>query len=401
MAVYNYNARDNAGNMVTGTVDARSKDAAAELLKAQNLFVVSINEKQKTISDDLSDIFGVPYTEIVAFTRQLSTMISAGLPISRALDVLSQQTANKRLQKILLDCLHDVEGGTSLNQAFARHPAEFNQTYVALVRAGESSGRLDEILVDLATSMEADRELNSKFKAAMVYPVIVILAMVGVFVMMLVFVIPQLSNLYSSLDVQLPGITLAMIALSDFFINRWYIVLVLTIASIFGIKSYISTPSGKKLLSELSFTVPVFGKINRLKELAQFTRTLSLLISAAIPIVEALNIVSDVARNDKIKAASKEASLNVEKGNSLSSYLKYNTEVFPPIISQMAAVGEETGELENVLKTVSDYFDSEVEHAVKGLSAALEPIILIMLGSMVAVLIISIITPIYQITNSL
>lgn len=400
MPIYKYTARDYAGKQRIGTVDARTKPAAVNLLKDQGLFVVNLVEKRTSFEDVFSEIKGVRSSEIVAFTRQLSTMVSAGLPIARALEVLAEQSTNARLRKILLECLRDVEGGTSLSNAFSKYPDEFSPTYQALVRAGESSGKLDAVLLRLATTMEADRELTSKFKAAMVYPVIVLFAMVGVLVMMMVFVIPKLADMYDSLNVELPSVTKFMITVSDGFINYWYLVIIGVAASIFGLKSFAATPVGKHLKSEIAFRFPVFGRINRLKELAQFTRTLSLLVSAAIPIVESLNIVANVAGNDRVRAAAFEAATTVEKGNSLSNYLKSNP-VFPPIIGQMTSVGEETGKLDEVLNRVSDYFDSETENAVKGLSAALEPLILIMLGIMVAVLVVSIITPIYKITSSL
>ena len=400
MSIFNYTARDNAGKQRSGTVDARNKAAAVNLLKDQGLFVVSLREKGTNLDDILGSIRGVPSTEIVAFTRQLSTMVSAGLPISRALEVLAEQTPNPRLKKILLECLRDVEGGTSLSQAFGRFPDEFPPTYQALVKAGESSGKLDAVMNRLAVTMEAERELNSKFKAAMVYPIIVMLAMVGVLVMMMVFVIPKLAAMYESLNVELPVVTQFMISMSNVFINYWDLVILVVGALIYGLKSFFATPVGHSLKSELSFKFPVFGRINRLKELAQFTRTLSLLISAAIPIVESLTIVSNVAENEKIKAAAKEAANTVEKGNSLSNYIRSNP-VFPPLVGQMSSVGEETGKLDEVLNRVADYFDSETDHAVKGLSAAMEPLILIMLGVMVGGLIISIITPIYKITSSL
>lgn len=400
MAIFKYQATDSTGKQRAGTVDARSKAAAVALLKEQGLFVISLSEKKTSFEDLLSTIKGVPQTEIVAFTRQLSTMVSAGLPIARALEVLAAQTANARMKKILMECLRDVEGGTSLSNAFSRFPDEFSPTYQALVKAGESSGKLDEVLLRLADTMEADRELKSQFKSAMVYPIIVFASMVGVFVMMMVFVIPKLAAMYESLNVELPTVTKVMINASDGFIHYWYLVIIAVAGAFFGIKSFMATPVGHKLKSELAFKFPVFGRINKLKELAQFTRTLGLLVSAAIPIVEALNIVGNVAGNDQVKKASREAAETVEKGNSLSNYLKSNP-IFPPIIGQMSSVGEETGKLDEVLNRVAEYFDSETGHAVKGLSAAMEPLILILLGGMVGVLIISIITPIYKITSAL
>ena len=400
MPVYVYRARDSFGKQKLGTVDARSEASAVGLLKEQGLFVVSLNERRTSIFDELLNFRGVPLTEVVAFTRQLSTMVSAGLPIARALEVLSEQTTNKNFKKVVMDCLRDVEGGTSLSASFGRFPKIFSATYRALVKAGESSGKLDDVLLRLADNMESDRELRAKFTGAMIYPAIVFLAMIGVFIMMMVFVVPKLADMYQSLNVDLPTITKFMIAMSDFVIHKYYIIILAIVGAGFAFKTFAATPFGSDMLSELSFKLPVFGKINRLREISQYTRTLSLLVSAAIPIVEALNIVADVAGNKQLKRAAFEASANVEKGNSLSEYIKSN-KIFPPIVGQMAAVGEETGQLDTVLGRVADFFDGETDHSVKGLSAALEPLILILLGGMVGVLIISIITPIYKITSAL
>lgn len=400
MPVFVYTARDTTGKEKTGTVDARARSSALSLLKEQGLFVVSIEEKGSSVMDRLSSIKGIPAGEIVAMSRQLSTMISAGLPISKTLEVLIDQTQNQSLKKTLTACLRDVEGGTPLSVAFSKHPKVFSPTYVALVKAGESSGKLDEVMDRIATTLEAERELNSKFKSAMIYPTIVMFAMVGVFVLMMGFVIPKLAEMYESLNAELPFMTQIMIDASNFFVKYWYIFLVVTIGTVVLLKKFLATPTGRDFKSRLMFGLPVFGKINKNKEFAQFTRTLSLLISAAIPIVEALHIVSDVSTNTKIRKTAIEAASSVEKGNALSDYLR-QSDIFPPLIAQMASVGEETGQVDELMAQVAQFYDNETEHAVKGLSAALEPIILIVLGAGVGLLIVSIITPIYKITSSI
>ncbi len=400
MPLYVYTARDGAGEIKTGSVDARTNQSAITLLKEQGLFVVTISEKTDSFMDKIVGVRGVPSGDVVAMARQLATMVTAGLPISKTLDVLLQQTPNPRLRKILSECLRDVEGGTSLSVAFGRHPQVFSPTFQALLKAGESSGKLDEVLLRLATTMEAERELNSKFKTAMIYPFIVVTAMIGVFFMMMFFVIPRLATMYESLNVELPLVTKIMINMSDFIIKFWYVVAIGAAGSIFALKSFLASPVGKETKANLIFSFPVFGKITKLKEYAQFTRTLALLVSAAIPIVDALNIVSNVSGNSKIREATAGAARYVEKGSSLSDFLK-TEKSFPALIGQMTAVGEETGKLDDMLNQVANFYDSETDHAVKGLSAALEPMILLMLGGMVAVLIISIIVPIYKITSSI
>lgn len=400
MPSYTYIATDHSGNKKTGTADARTEYLAVGLLKSQGYFVISITQKRGSLLDFFANLRGVSSSEIVAFTRQFSTMISAGLPISRALEVLGEQSSSQNLRKVIQDCLRDVEGGSSLSSAMTRYPRVFSPTYQALVRAGESSGKLDEILKRLASTLESERELTSKFKSAMIYPSIVMIAMVGVFIMLLTFVVPKLSEMYKSLNVELPLITRVMISFSDIFVHYYFILIIVLVGLFFAFKAFVKTSQGSEIMSIIAFKIPVFGKINKQKQLTDFTRTLSLLIASAIPIVEALNIVSHVVPNQFLKKASLEASRSVEKGNPLSEYFKSN-KIFPMLIGQMAAVGEETGQLDTTMSKVADYFQGETDNAVAGLSAALEPIILIILGGLVGTLIISIITPIYKITSAL
>jgi len=400
MPVYNYLAKDTTGKAKSGIVDAQSENSAVTLLRNQGLFIVSLTEKKNSIFESLLSFKGVPSGEVVTFTRQFSTMISAGLPIAKALNVLAEQTPNSGMRSVIYNCLRDIEGGVPLSTAFGRFPKVFSTTYQALTRAGEASGKLDTILKRLADTLESQRELQSKFKGALIYPAIVLLTMVGVFVMMMVLVIPKLAIMYKSLNVDLPSSTKVMIGVSNFMVTKYYIVIILVVGAVLGFKAFKNTPFGSVFISKILFALPIFGKISKQKELSDFTRTLSLLISSAIPIVEALNIVSKVITNNTYKTAAVEAAIFVEKGNSLSDYLRSNR-VFPPLLAQMASVGEETGQLDSVLDQVADFFASETDHAVKGLSAALEPIILIVLGGMVGLLIVSFITPIYKITSSI
>lgn len=400
MPLYNYTAVDSEGQKKNGAVDARSQSSAVGLLKDQGLFVVSLTEQKEGFVEQFMSFKRIPSQEIVAVTRQLATMISAGLSISRALEVLSEQTSNKSMRKVLLDVLRDVQGGSSFSNSLAKHPAAFSPTYVALVRAGEASGKLEEILKRLADTLESQRDFNSRFKSAMIYPAIIFLAMIGVFALMMIFVIPKLSEMYDSMGVELPVVTQTMISISDFAVKYWYAVLILVGTGVLGIKSFLSTEDGKALLNLTLSKLPVFGKLIKQKDLTEFARTLSLLISSGIAITEALDIVGDVVTNPNLKSGAKSAANSVEKGGSLSAYLRQDKN-FPPLLAQMASVGEETGQLDEVLNRVGSFYSTETEHAIKGLSSALEPIILILLGGMVGLLIISIITPIYKITSSL
>ncbi len=400
MAEFNYIAMDNKGTRKSGTVDARSRDTAVSLLKEQGYYVLSLEEKKSTFMDSFIELRGVPFGDVVSFTRQFSTMIGAGLAISKALNVLAAQTTNNKFRGILNDVLRDVEGGASLAGALGRFPDTFSTTYQSLVAAGEASGRLDEILKRLADTMEAERALRAKFKSAMIYPVIVLIAMGGVFIILMVSVVPKLAQLYESMNIDLPLTTKMMIAVSEFMSNNLILVILGIFGTILGIRYFLHTPGGELLKSRLSLSMPVFGKINKKKELTEFTRTLGLLVNSAVPIVDALNIVSSVVTSEAYREGAKQAAVSIEKGGTLSNYLKQN-ENFPPILGNMVATGEETGKLDEILERLADFFDEETEHAVESLSAALEPVILILLGAMVGFLIISIITPIYKITASI
>jgi type IV pilus assembly protein PilC len=400
MPMFSYTAKNNVGGTVSGDVESRNRETAVSLLKNQGFTVISIKEKSSDVGDLLSDLKGVPFGEVVTFTRQLSTMISAGLPISRSLEVLSNQAENKKFKKIISEILRSVEGGSSLSASFSAYPKVFSNTYVSLVKAGESSGKLDIILKKLADNMEADRELSSKFKSAMIYPMVVMVAMVAVVIILMVFVMPKLTEMYEGMQIELPATTKFIIGLSDFVTKYIYIILIVVVGAVIGIKSFLSSDKGKGLISEIIIKIPVFGKITLQKDYASFSRTLSLLIGAAVPIVDALNIVSVTMSGMQLRRSIQEAARQVEKGNSLSAFFKSDS-TFPSLLGQMTSVGEETGKTDEVLERVAVYYEGEVNNLVKGLSSALEPIILVMLGIMVGFLVISVITPIYKLTSSI
>lgn len=400
MPVYKYTALDAEGRKRTGTVEAHDKATALTLLRNEGLFLTGLEKPQEGILASVLSMRGISTNDVVTFTRQFSTMISAGLPLSRCLEVLIGQTDNPNFRKVLADILKGVEGGASLSDSFSKHPEVFSRTYQALVKAGESSGNLDIILKRLAATLEADRTLKSKLKGAMIYPLIVVIAMVGVFVLMMTMVIPQLADMYESMDVELPTPTKVMISISDFFTTNAILVLFLVAGLVFSIFYFKKTEFGKKILSSLSYKIPVFGKINRSKEITSFSRTLSLLVGSAIPIVDSLQIVAEVVGSAELKKATQEATAYVEKGNSLSEYFR-GSKAFPPLLGQMAEVGEETGKMDEVLEKVATYYEGETDASIEGLSAALEPLILILLGGMVGLMIYSIITPIYKLTTSI
>ncbi len=401
MPVFNYIAKTIDGKQINGVVEAASDQAAASLIKTKGYFVVSITKKDvNSLENRLNTIRGVSSKERVNFTRQLATMVAAGLPLPNSLQVLSEQTTNVQMKQVITECLRDVEGGSPLSVSIGKFPKIFSPTYKALLRAGEASGKMQEILLKLADTMEEQQEFKAKFVGALIYPAIVMIAMVGVMAVMMLFVVPKLSNMYNSLGAELPLPTKILIGISGFMINYWWLMLIGIFGAMSAFNYFKKTEIGSIYLSKISYALPVFGSIYKEKDLTEFTSTFSLLISSGIPIVDALQIVADAVDNVLMRSAIEQGAKNVTKGFSLSKFLRAEP-IFPPVVGQMVAVGEETGSLDAIMERLSKYFKNNAETSIKALSTAMEPIILIMLGVMVLFLILSIITPIYKLTSSL
>lgn len=397
---FSYSAKDINGQKLVGEVEAKTSDAALSLLKEKGLFVLSLQPKKAGLKGIFDDFLGVPENEVVIFTRQFSTMVGAGLSISKCLDVLVEQTDNVKMRKIVLDAQNAVSGGTPISAAFSKYPKVFSTTYIALLSAAESSGQLDEVLLRLADMLEADRDIKGKIKSAMIYPAIVMTAMFLVFVLMMTVVMPKLADMYTSMGVDLPGMTIFMMKVSEFMLKFKFLLLILGAVGLYFLKSFLNTEYGRSFKSQLGFKLPVFGHVNKLKEYTLFSRTLSLLVKSGVPLVESLSIVSTVVSNYVFKRAVAGSAKAVEKGATLSSSM-FTQKAFPPIFPRMTLVGEETGQLDDILFKVSQFYANETDIAVRRLSTALEPMILIILGVGVGGLIISIITPLYSITQAI
>ena len=398
---FKYVARTRDGKTQSGSVEASGIRSATALIKSQDLIVVSLEEHKGGFSVDqfFKSLKGISSNEVVNFTRQLATMISAGLSLSEALNILKQQVSNASFKTILQSIQSDVAGGTSFSNALTKFPEVFDPTYIALLTAGEASGNLDDVLLRLAEKLEKSREFKSKLKGAMIYPIIIVIAMVGVMGVMVVFVIPKLSEMYDSLHIELPLPTQILIALSDFTIGYWYIIIIGVAGWIIGYSYFKKTTTGKYVLDKIALKVPIFSKIVILGVLTEFARTLALLMRSGVNIIDGLDIVANATSNIYFKEEIFAAREKVEKGIPLSEPIT-DSKLFPPIVGQMISVGERTGQMDEILFKTSAYFESEADQAVKNLTTALEPIIMVMLGLMVGVLILSIITPIYKLTSS-
>lgn len=398
MADFTYKAKDSEGSSHTGSIESPDIHSAAVTLRKKGLIVISINSTNA--SNSFFDKFfnRVSFTELVITTRQLATMVSAGLVLSEAIDILVEQQTNKTLKKALEEISQDIKGGLTLAQALGKYPDIFPHLYVNLVKSGEASGKLDQVLIQMADGLEKDREFQARIKGAMIYPIVVISMMVVVVIIMMVFVIPKLVTLYQQSTIDLPLPTKILIGTSSLFLHFWWLGIIIVVASVIGIKRWNKTPEGNLLMGRFMLRTPIIGKIIANVNLTNFNRTFGLLTSAGIPLLESIGIVSDLTDNPVYKNALKEAYLGVEKGLPFSSLL--TNSAFPKIVSQMVKVGEETGKVDEVFFKLAEYFESESDHLIKNLTVAIEPIILVILGIGVAFLVISIILPIYKLTTS-
>lgn len=395
--LYRYLAKDQEGKAVSGEVESVDEASLVKILQQENLIPLNISKKGNRGGLTISFGGGIPYVELVGFTRQLSTMVSAGLPLTDSLVLLQKQTKNPRLSKILSKVVADVEGGLSLSKALEQHPKVFGVVYIRLVEAGETGGVLDKVLAKLADSLEKEKEFKSKTKGAFVYPAIVVLVMIVVVTVMMVFVIPKLTMLYEEIGTELPLMTRVMIAVSDFMVGFWWLIIIMVAGFVFGFRAFAKTPKGADMVSKLVLNLPVWGKMRKQIILAEFTRTLGLLIGTGIPIITALKVVKDILVNSTYRDGIEVAMVRVERGSPLHVPLAQNP-AFPPIIAQMMRVGEETGKMDEVLGRLAVYFEQESENMVRNLTTAMEPIILVILGVGVGVLVLSIIMPIYNLT---
>lgn len=394
-----YKAKDIHNAYHDGSIQSSDLHEAASTLRKKGLIVINLKSKEPATNKFLEKFLNrVSFTELVIITRQLATMISSGLVLSDAIDILAEQQTNKTFKKALEGISQDIKGGFTFAQSLGKYPDIFPHLYVNLVKAGESSGQLDKVLLQMADGLEKDREFKAKVKSAMIYPVLVIGMMGVVMIIMMVFVIPKLTSLYQQSTIELPLPTKILIATSNLFVNFWWLGIILLISAIIGIQRWKKTPEGNLILSRLILKLPIVGQVVVNVTLTNFNRTFGLLTSAGIPILESIGIVSDLMDNMLYKNALKETYQGVEKGLSFSSLL--TSSIFPKIVSQMIKVGEETGKVDEIFFKLADYFESESDHLVKNLTVAIEPVILIILGIGVAFLVISIILPIYKLTTS-
>jgi type IV pilus assembly protein PilC len=398
MPFFKYIAKNEHNETVKGKVEARSKEVGASVLSGRGLLVIDIVPVgQSSFSFFKSILSGIKQDDVVNLTRQLSTMITAGLPLSTALSILAEQSDDE-VSSLLNDILRRIEGGDTLSEALEEKPKVFDRVYVQLVKAGEAGGVLDQVLARLADTLEKQKEFRGKTKGALIYPIIVMVAMTIVGFVMMIVVIPKLTEMYADFGAELPFMTQMLINISNFFVKYWWLMVTLIVGGILGARSWRKTKQGDQVIDEFLFKIPVFGDLRRKVILTEFARTLSLLLSAGVSLINGIRIVSAAIGSVNYRNAFDESADQLEKGMSLSQSLSAH-QLFPPILYQMAAVGEETGKLDEILLKLSVYYESESEQAVKNLTTALEPIIMIVLGLGVGAMVVAVIMPIYSLTS--
>lgn len=399
MAIFQYTVKNEHGETIRGRVEAQTKEQASSILRNRSLLVISLKPQNETLLTALnSSLFGIRNDEIVSFTRQLSTMVTAGLTLTESLHILQQQS-KPAMERMIGSILREIEGGSTFAKALQSQGKTFSPVYIQLVRAGETAGMLDTVLSRLADTMEKQREFAGKVKGALIYPIIVIIAMIVVAFVMMVFVIPKLTQMYKELGAELPLLTQLLIDVSDFFARFWWLIIIGVIVGIIAFRAWHQTEKGRRDFDRFLLKIPILGLLRQKVILTEFCRTMSLLLSAGISVLQALEILTDAQDNMVYRDALAVSTDQVEKGVPLSQTIsKYD--FFPPIVSQMIGVGEETGKVDEVLLKLSIYFESESEQEVRNLTSAFEPLIMVVLGLGVGVLVIAIIMPIYNITSS-
>jgi type IV pilus assembly protein PilC len=400
MAKFTYTAINNQNNRMSGNIEATDRLSAIAMLSKQGLRPLSIKEAAPVAkSFGLGAFMGankVKSDDLVVFTRQLSAMTSAGVPLIRSLSSLQQHSESAALKEVLGGIIKDVEDGTPLAEALGKYPNAFSDVYVNMVRAGEAAGILDEILKRLAMQQEKNATIRKKVKSAMTYPMVLVVITVGAFFGLMLFVIPQIGKILLDLggpDAKLPPLTLGMLAISGFITSYWYIVFPGIFGGVTLLLRYMKTPKGKAQFHHIVLKIPGLNKIIMKVAIARFARTFSALMSAGVPVLEALNVTAHAVGNVVYENALIEAANGVKGGTTLSSIIDKNP-LFPAIVAQMLTVGEETGQTDVVLVKVADFYEEEVDVAIDGLSAIIEPVMIVLMGSMVGLIAASVMGPI-------
>ncbi len=396
-ATYQYKVRDRAGKLVSGELMGDSESLVMAKLREMGMVPIEVKKAKTGLKMEINLRPGhVKLKDLAVFSRQFATMVNSGLPILRALSILSEQTASKELQKVLVQVRVDVEQGASLSGAMERHPKAFNDLYVAMVKAGETGGVLDNVLLRLADNIEKEVELRRKVKSAMTYPLVVVALVTLILAAMLLFVVPQFESIYAQLGGELPLPTRLLLAVSNAVRSYWYVFLLVIIGAVFALRRYKKTDRGRAQVDAVKLRVPVFGGLFHKAALARFSSTLGMLLRSGVPILQALDIVIDTVNNRTIGRAVDDVQSSVREGESMAKPLSRHS-VFPPMVVQMLAVGEETGAVDTMLDKVADFYNSEVSASVDALTSLIEPLMIAIIGGAVGAAVIALYMPMFNI----
>lgn len=402
MPQFAYKVRAAGGNVTNGVLESADQKAAIDQLRSQRMIVLEINERQPGLLDNIKklSIFkaSIPAKEIVLFSRQLSTLVSAGVALVSGLNILAEQIQHKPFKSIVLKVKEDIEAGLPIADALKKHPDAFTDLYVAMIRAGEVGGILDIILERLSNYLESAEALRLKVKGAMMYPMVVssIAALVTVF--LLVGVIPTFKEIFSSFGAELPLPTRIVIGISESLQHQWYVYILVPGTVFFLFKRWLKTENGKKIFDTKVLQMPLFGPLLRKVAVAKFTRTLGTLVKSGVPILQAMETVAQTAGNKVIEGAIMAARESIREGERIADPLK-RSGVFPPMVIQMISVGEETGNMDIMLHKIADFYDQEVEQAIKGLTSMIEPIVIVFMGILIGGIVIAMFIPMFELGN--
>jgi type IV pilus assembly protein PilC len=401
MKKFNYQAKDASTNkIVKATVQADSENAAAKLLMAQGFTPLDIQE-----IDENGSFFGrltnrITTKDKIVFTRQLATLIGAGLPLSQSLHTVLEQTDNKRLQGVVEDIVASVEGGKSLSESFSKHPEVFDKVFLALIAAGEVSGTLDESLIRIAAQQEKDAATMGKIKGALTYPIIVLVVIFGVMAFMLFTVVPQVEKLYHDLKKELPLLSQIMVSTADFFAQFWWLVIIVVGVGIYFLMQYLKTENGIKYKDTFKLNVPLFGRMFRKLYMARFARTGQTLLSTGVAMLDMLRITSESVNNSIVSRSIDRAAEKVKGGKALSTALQPE-EYILPLVPQMIKIGEQSGKIDEMMGKTAQVYEDELDEEIKAISTAIEPILMVVLAVVAGGMVGAILLPIYSLVNGI
>ena len=400
MANFNYTARDRGGRSIAGGVEAKDRAAAVDVLRKKDLVIISVEEARAKQKASLAFLTkkSIKIDDLVIFSRQLATMVDAGIPLVGALDILGDQMDNKTFGAIVTTVRNDVETGSSLSDALAKHKKVFSPLFINMVKAGESSGMLDEILDRLAEYLEKTSALQKKVQSALVYPAVVTTMAFGITLLLLLKVIPVFKGIFADFGSALPTPTAVMIAISEF-LQKYFLVAVIGLTvGIVALVKYVNTEKGRMRVDGILLRMPIFGILFKKVAISKFTRTLSTLIKSGVPILAALEIVGKTSGNRVVEVAIDNVRSNVRDGENIAEPLA-RSKIFPSMVTRMVAVGEQAGELEKMLSKIADFYDEQVDAAVSGLTSLIEPLIIAFLGIVIGSIVICMFLPIFTLTS--